>query len=98
MEGGDGEGPFADPFVTWSPTSTCSPSGLAVARGRAWVGALAGHCLYSVRLRGPYAGRIRKHFDERFGRIRTVAKAPEGSLWITTSNGFGEDRVIRILM
>jgi glucose/arabinose dehydrogenase len=103
VEGRDGPGGYTDPFVTWTPTSSCSPSGLAIARGRAWVGALAGHCLFSVRLSGPHAGRKVKHFDNTFGRIRTVAKAPDGSLWITTSNrdgrgtpGAADDRVIRI--
>jgi glucose/arabinose dehydrogenase len=103
VEGGDGDGPVKDPFVTWSPTSRCSPSGVAVAHGRAWVGALAGHGLWSVRLGGPHAGRKVRHVHDRFGRIRTVAAAPDGSLWITTSNRDGrgdpsaaDDRVIRI--
>jgi glucose/arabinose dehydrogenase len=103
VEGGDGDGPVKDPFVTWSPTSSCSPSGVAVAAGRAWVGALAGHCLYSVRLNGDHAGRKVRHLHNRFGRIRTVEKAPDGSLWITTSNRDGrgdptasDDRVIRL--
>ncbi len=96
-EGSDGPGGYDDPFVSWSPTSTCSPSGLAIARGRAWVGALAGQSLYSVVLAGSDAGRIRRHFRGDFGRIRTVVTAPDGSLWITTANG-GNDRVIRLLL
>ena len=103
VEGGDGNGPAKEPFVTWRPTSTCSPSGVAVAGGRAWVAALAGHCLYSVRLDGDNARRTVRHLHERFGRIRTVEKAPDGSLWITTSNRDGrgdpterDDRVIRL--
>ena len=43
-------GGYRDPFAEWSPTSICSPAGVAVARGRAWLGALRGQCLYSVRL------------------------------------------------
>ena len=99
VEGGDGDGPIKDPFVTWRPTSTCSPSGVAIAGGRAWVGALAGECLYSVRLRGEHKRRKVRHLHQRFGRIRTVEKAPDGSLWITTSNsapGEHQDRVIRL--
>jgi glucose/arabinose dehydrogenase len=102
-EGGDGAGPVKEPFVTWSPTSSCSPSGVTVARRRAWVGALAGHSLYSVRLDGDHAGRKVRHLHGRFGRIRTVEKAPDGSLWIMTSNRDGrgdpdgsDDRVIRL--
>lgn len=104
VEGGDGDGPYADPLVTWS-TDECSPSGIAVARGRAWVGALRGRSLWSVRLSGPKAGRKVRHFEGDYGRIRTVQKAPDGSLWITTSNRDGrgdpsanDDRIIRITL
>ena len=96
VEGGDGPtGSFHDPFATWSPTSTCSPSGLAVGGGYAYVGALAGQSLYRVDLRGGNARKIRRFFRGRFGRIRTVERAPDRTLWITTSNG-SDDRVMRI--
>lgn len=105
VEGADGGGGYKDPLAQWSPTSVCSPAGVAVARGRAWLGALRGECLYSVRLRGPEAGTKRRHLRGQFGRIRQVAKAPDGSLWITTSNRDGrgsptaaDDRVIRIAL
>jgi len=105
VEGADGAGGYRDPLASWSPTSTCSPAGVAVANGRAWLGALQGECLFSVRLRGPDAGRKRKHFAGRFGRIRQVMAAPDGSLWITTSNrdgranpGPGDDKVIRVAL
>lgn len=104
VEGGDGLGRgYRDPFAEWSPTSICSPAGIAVARGRAWLGALRGRCVYSVPLRGANAGKKYRHFTDRFGRIRQVAAAPDGSLWITTSNRDGrtspgpdDDKVIRI--
>ncbi len=97
VEGGDGTGGFHDPFVTWSPTSTCSPSGLAIARGRAWVGALQGECLFSVKLGDPERRRTRRPLADPFGRGRPVERAPDGSLWLTTSNG-SDDRVVRILL
>jgi len=96
VEGGDGpSGAVHDPLTTWQPTSTCSPSGLAVAGGFAWVGALAGQSLYRVDIRGRNAGRKRRFFQNTYGRIRTVELAPDRSLWITTSNG-SQDRVIRV--
>jgi glucose/arabinose dehydrogenase len=105
VEGADGRGGFHDPFAQWSPTSSCSPSGVAVANGRAWLGALQGRCLFSVRLHGPHAHTKHKHFAGRFGRIRAVHRAPDGSLWITTSNRDGrgtpgphDDRVIRVVV
>jgi glucose/arabinose dehydrogenase len=103
VEGSDGPGGYRDPLAEWSPTSTCSPSGVAVVRGRAWVGALQGECVYSVTLTGGKKGKIRRHLRGDLGRIRTVAKAPDGALWVTTSNRDGrgdpkrpDDRVVRL--
>jgi glucose/arabinose dehydrogenase len=103
VEGGDGPGPFVDPFVTWQ-TEVCSPSGVAVVGGQAFLGALRGRSLWSVRLAGPRRRAKVRHFRNRLGRIRTVQRAPDGSLWITTSNHDGrsdvqhrrDDRVIRV--
>jgi glucose/arabinose dehydrogenase len=103
-EGQSSDPDHTDPFVTWRPAS-CSPSGIAAAGGRIWVGALRGQALWSVQLGGRNPGRKVRHFHERYGRIRTVAKAPDGSLWITTSNRDGrgdparsDDRVIRLTL
>ena len=102
-EDGDGPGPLKEPLTSWTPTSSCSPSGLAVRGGRAWVGALAGRSLYAVNLFGPGAGRKTRYFHDRLGRIRTVELARDGSLWVTTSNRDGrgtprrgDDKVVRI--
>jgi glucose/arabinose dehydrogenase len=89
--------------VTWSPTSVCSPAGLAITRNTAFVAALRGQCLFSVRLNRTRAGRPRRHFGERFGRLRSVAVAPDGALWVTTSNtdgrgdpGPNDDKILRV--
>ena len=103
VEGRDGRGGYRDPLATWQ-TEDCSPSGVAVANGHAFLGALRGRCIWSVRLDGPQRGRRRRHLAGDFGRIRTLQKAPDGSLWMTTSNHDGrpstphpdDDRVIRL--
>ncbi len=103
-EGRSPDPDYTDPFVTWRPEH-CSPSGIASARGHIWVAALRGQSLWSVQLNRRNRGRKVRHFQGRFGRIRTVAKAPDGSLWITTSNRDGratparpDDRVIRLTL
>jgi glucose/arabinose dehydrogenase len=104
VEGSDGKGGFADPLAEW-PVDQCSPSGIAIAAGRAWLGALQGECVWSVVLDGPDAGKTAQHFAGRHGRIRSVALAPDGSLWVTTSNKDGrtdprpgDDRILRITL
>ena len=51
------------------------------------------------------AGRPQQHFAGEYGRIRSVALAPDGSLWVTTSNRdgrtdprAGDDRILRVTL
>jgi glucose/arabinose dehydrogenase len=104
VEGSDGKGGYADPLAEW-PVDQCSPSGIAIAAGRAWLGALQGECVWSVVLDGANAGRTAQHFAGEYGRIRSVALAPDGSLWVTTSNRDGradprdgDDRIVRVTL
>lgn len=94
-EGSDGAGGYTDPLAQWNPAD-CSPSGIALLRGHAWVGALRGQSLWSVDLVGAGRGTKRRFFQGDFGRIRMVKRAPDSSLWIGTSNGGGNDRIMRI--
>jgi len=82
-------GGFTNPKVTWSPTSTSSPSGAAIVGSNLYVGALAGRTLWRIPLHGASAGRPRALFRGRYGRIRTVVAAPGGRIWFTTSNRDG---------
>ncbi len=102
-EGETRDGKFTNPQVTW-PTDEASPSGDAVAGGDLYVAALQGRGLWRVPLDGARARADEKQLllKGRFGRLRTVVRAPDGSLWITTSNrdgrgqpNEGDDRIIR---
>ena len=49
------------------------------------------------------AGEPRSLYDGEYGRLRTAAQAPDGSLWVLTSNRDGrgdpvaeDDRVLRL--
>lgn len=102
-EGKSSNDDFVDPQVTWEPTSTCSPAGLAIIRSTAFVGALQGKCLFAVPLDGTKAGKPKAYFSDDLGRIRNAVAAPDGSLWITTSNtdgrlepGKGDDKILRV--
>ncbi len=96
---------FVSPKATWSPTDTCSPAGLAITRSTAFVGALRGRCLFAVPLSGTDAGKPRVYFRGDHGRIRGVAVAPDGALWVTTSNtdgrtdpGRDDDKILRVTL
>ena len=102
---GDGGGRFAEPAVTWS-TSEASPSGLAVAAGSLWVAALRGERLWQVPLDGAGgAGTPVARLEGEFGRLRAAETAPDGALWLLTSNRDGrgdpeddDDRVLRLTL
>ncbi|WP_326635464.1 PQQ-dependent sugar dehydrogenase [Streptosporangium sp. NBC_01755] len=94
-------GKFTNPLVTW-PTSEASPSGAAIAGNTLYVAALRGERLWTVPLRDGRTGEPRAELLGRYGRLRTVAVAPDGALWLTTSNTDGrgdvregDDRILR---
>jgi glucose/arabinose dehydrogenase len=100
---GDGGGRYLAPVVTWR-TDEASPSGAAIAGDSLWVGALRGQRLWRVPLDGqggvgePEPLLVREH-----GRLRGVERAPDGALWVLTSNRDGrgdptadDDRILRL--
>ncbi|KAB2342407.1 PQQ-dependent sugar dehydrogenase [Actinomadura rudentiformis] len=103
VEGVGGKPEYTDPLLTWS-TDESSPSGLAYAKGSLWAAALRGARLWQVPLTADgKAARPVPHFEDRYGRIRAAVQAPDGALWITTSNKDGrgdpqqgDDRILTI--
>lgn len=95
------------PIFTLHPDEA-SPSGIAYAGGSLWMGALGGQRLWQLPVDGAdAAGEPAAHYHGEHGRIRTVEVAPDGALWITTSNTdeatwggttprSGDDRILRI--
>ncbi|KXK63030.1 glucose sorbosone dehydrogenase [Micromonospora rosaria] len=100
-EGDTAGGRYTNPLVTWS-TREASPSGLAITAGTAYVAALRGERLWVVPLDGDRLGEPSAQLTDAYGRLRTVQVAPDGALWVTTSNTDGrgdvrdgDDRVLR---
>jgi len=101
----EGEGDleeYRNPFVTWS-TAEASPSGLAFLNGSLWAGALRGERLWQVPVTEDGVGEPKGWFVGAYGRIRSVQVAPNGNLWVTTSNRDGrgtpvseDDRILEI--
>jgi glucose/arabinose dehydrogenase len=88
VEGRGEQSDYRNPFVQWR-TSEASPSGLAYLDGSLWAGALRGGRLWQIPLRGDRTGTPRDFFVGDYGRLRTVVAAPDGTLWVTTSNRDG---------
>ncbi|WP_435121059.1 PQQ-dependent sugar dehydrogenase [Micromonospora tulbaghiae] len=102
VEGVAGDPRFRDPVVVWPPAQA-SPSGAAFSRGTLYVAALRGARLWAVPV--DPAGRVGVPVAElagTYGRLRTVEVAPDGALWVATSNrdgrgtpAAGDDRILR---
>jgi glucose/arabinose dehydrogenase len=94
---------YTPPLLTWT-TDEASPSGLAYDRGSLWAAALGGRRLWQVPLsQSGTVGKPIAHFTGQYGRLRAVVTAPDGSLWVSTSNRDGrgspkpgDDRILRI--
>ena len=82
VEGFSTDPAHTNPIATWTPTAIASPSGIAVLGEHIYVACLRGQTLYRLDLDGRNPQRVLTGY----GRLRTVAVAPDGSLWVTTSN------------
>jgi glucose/arabinose dehydrogenase len=105
-------GPLVSPIVVWTPA--LAPAGLAVYGhgGSAWqrsvfVTGLRGASLRRIALErtatGPVAVCEEILFANEYGRLRLVRAAPDGTLWVGTSNRDGrgvprpsDDLVLRV--
>lgn len=111
IEGEGGEPEYIDPVAVFS-TAEASPSGAEIPKDSAipqWNGdffmaALRGGRLWRLELGpdGAVTGR-EELLSGEYGRLRHVAQAPDGSLWVLTNNRDGrgspvpeDDRIIRL--
>ncbi len=102
VEGRSGDDRFINPVRQWS-TDVASPSGIAVAADSVFMAGLRGERLWQIPIPDGKAGRPRAMLRDDYGRLRTVAVAPDGSLWLSTSNRDGrgnprgnDDRILRL--
>jgi glucose/arabinose dehydrogenase len=97
---GDGDGRFLDPITVWDPAEA-SPSGAGIVGDALYVAALRGERLWRVPLADPSSPE--PLLEGEYGRLRTAQRAPDGSLWLLTSNRDGrgdpersDDRIVRV--
>jgi glucose/arabinose dehydrogenase len=93
---------YTSPKAQWH-TYNAGPSGIAIINDVAWIGAVTGHRLLRVKLNGTSVTSKKKFLVNAYGRLRTAAAAPDGTLWLTTSNtdhratpGPHDDRILKL--
>ncbi len=103
------QSPYHSPAHLW-PT-TIAPSGIAFLAlpgsawsGKALVAGLKGKVLRLLSFDGARVVADEALLLNQYGRLRAVAEAPDGAVWVTTSNRDGrgtpvsaDDRIIRIV-
>ena len=99
IEGTGRDQRFVDPIATWA-TNEASPSGIAVVGDRVWIACLRGQRVYRIGTDGSAPEQL---FTGDYGRLRHVGRAPDGSMWVLTSNrdsrgrpSSTDDRILRV--
>jgi glucose/arabinose dehydrogenase len=99
VEGLGNDSRYVNPIATWS-TSDASPSGIAVVGDKVYMACLRGQKLYRIGTDGRSPQAL---LAGKLGRLRHVARAPDGSLWVLTNNKDGrgsprdgDDRIVSI--
>lgn len=106
VRGSDSEQGLEVPFLH-SGTSTWAPSGATIMGDSLFFAGLRGGAIFELNLKTKSIKQslsaIEKHFENQFGRIRTINIGPDGFFYILTSNRDGrgspiseDDRIIKI--
>ncbi|WP_433216090.1 PQQ-dependent sugar dehydrogenase [Dactylosporangium sp. CS-047395] len=106
VEGKGTDPKFTNPIYTWK-TADASCAGLAYLSGFLVTSCLKGQRMYVMQVTdtGTLLGAPAPLLQDKYGRLRAAAVAPDGSLWISTSNkdGRGEakpddDQILRLVI
>lgn len=105
VEGKSDDSKYENPVVTFKPEEA-SCSGASFADSVLLTACLRGEKLYTVEFtkKGTVVGKPTESLGGELGRLRAVTEAPDGTLWISTSNKDsegkarkGDDQIVRII-
>ncbi|MGW5578439.1 PQQ-dependent sugar dehydrogenase [Micromonospora chokoriensis] len=88
--GACGTAGFIAPARTY-PTSEGSCSGITIVRDALYVACARGARMYRAVISGSSLTNVQTYFSGTYGRLRTVEPAPDGGLWLTTTNTGDKD-------
>ena len=90
------------PIIHSGASETWAPSGAEFFEGSIFFAGLRGETLYQAKLSEGSVSTLVKHFQNQYGRIRTVKLGPDGYLYVLTNNrdgrgqvNPGDDKIIR---
>ena len=83
---------FIAPKYTYT-TAAGSCSGIAIERDVLYVACERGTRLYREVISGSNLTNVQQYFNGTYGRLRTVEPAPDGGLWLTTTNLGDKDSI-----
>ncbi len=83
---------FIAPKHTY-PTADGSCSGIAIVRDVLYVACERGARMYREVISGSELTNVTAYFTGTYGRLRTVEPAPDGGLWLTTTNNGDKDSI-----
>jgi glucose/arabinose dehydrogenase len=81
---------FIAPKHTY-PVAQGSCSGITIIRDVLYVACERGTRLYREVISGSSLTNVQTYFNGTYGRLRTVEPAPDGGMWMATSNGGDKD-------
>ncbi|WP_329174674.1 PQQ-dependent sugar dehydrogenase [Streptomyces sp. NBC_01477] len=87
-----GSAGYIAPKHTYS-TADGSCSGIAVVRDVLYIACERGTRMYREVISGSDLTNVQIYFNGTYGRLRTVEPAPDGGLWLTTSNNGDKDSI-----
>jgi glucose/arabinose dehydrogenase len=92
-EGTSGQcGSFVAPKATY-PTASGSCSGIAIVKDVLYLACQRGTRMYRSQITGDRLTGTQQYFTGTYGRLRTVEPAPDGGLWMTTTNAGDKDSI-----
>jgi len=103
IQGDETQSEMVRPIIHSGASETWAPSGAEFIGGSIFFAGLRGETLYQAKLAEGSVSTLVKHFQNQYGRLRTVKLGTDGYIYLLTNNRDGrgtvkqgDDKIIRI--